>query len=229
MAIGTALATLGSAALGASATKSASKRAQRSTDRALAEQQRQFDLTRGDQAPYREAGVNALERLGQFVDPSTDPQDVMNEPGYRFGLEQGIGNIQNTAAARGGLYSGNALKALTRYGNDYATTKYGDAWNRMQTDAGNRWGRMAALAGIGQTATQQSSQAGQNFANASGNLLTNNANFQGAAGMQRANIWGNALNQLGSMGGNWFGRQSGIWAPGYDDVNATSGGWTGMR
>jgi hypothetical protein len=224
MAIGTAAAILGGSLIGASATSSAAKKAQKSTDAALAEQARQYDLSREDQAPYREAGYDALERLGQFTDPSMSHQDVMNEPGYQFGLQQGLSNIQNTAAARGGLYSGNALKALTQYGNDYATTKYGDAWNRMQSDAGNRWGRMAALAGIGQTATNQTQQAGQNFANASSNLLTNNATMQGAAGMYRGNIMGNALNQL--AGKSWFGAQqpqqqpsygAGNWTPGRDD------------
>jgi hypothetical protein len=209
-----AAATVASAAIGASSAKSAAGKAQKATDASLAEQARQYDLAREDQAPYREAGYDALERLGQFTDPSMSHQDVMNEPGYQFGLQQGLSNIQNTAAARGGLYSGNALKALTQYGNDYASSKYNDAWNRMQSDAGNRWGRMAALAGIGQTATNQTQQAGQNYANASSNLLTNNATMQGGAGMMRGNIMGNALNQFAAQGSNtsgtgWFGGRYG--------------------
>jgi hypothetical protein len=231
-----AAATLTSAAIGANASSKASKGQQKSADAATAEQARQFDLTREDQAPYQEAGVNALQRLTGFVDPSMEHYDVMNEPGYQFGLEQGMDGIQNTAAARGGLYSGATLKGLSRYANDYASTKYNDAWNRMQSDAGNRWGRMSALAGIGQSATNQVGAAGANYANAMGNIGMSNANAQGAAGMQRANIWGNALGQLGSMagrnGGSWFGGGSStgnIWAPGYDDTSGASGGWTGMR
>jgi hypothetical protein len=209
-----AAAVVSSAAIGASASKSAAGKAQKATDASLAEQARQYDLSREDQAPYREAGVNALQRLQGFTDPSMQHYDVMNEPGYQFGLQQGLSNIQNTAAARGGLYSGNALKALTQYGNDYATTKYGDAWNRMQSDAGNRWGRMSALAGIGQTATNQTQQAGQNYANSSSALTMNNARFQGGAGMMRGNIMSNALNQFGAQGSNnsgtgWFGGRFG--------------------
>jgi hypothetical protein len=233
MGIGTAIAALGTAAIGASASKSAAKGQQKAADAATAEQRRQYDLTREDQAPYQEAGVNALQRLTGFVDPSMEHYDVMNEPGYQFGLQQGMDGIQNTAAARGGLYSGATLKGLSRYANDYASTKYNDAWNRMQSDAGNRWGRMSALAGIGQAATNQVGAAGANYANAMGNIGMSNANAQGAAGMQRANIWGNALGQLGSAAGrsNWFGGQSGgsIWDPGYDDTSGVNGTWTGGR
>lgn len=191
-------------------------------DAATGEQRRQFNLIREDQAPYREAGVEALTRLRNYSDHIPRPDEVMAEPGYQFGLQEGIGNIQNTAAARGGLYSGNTLRALTRYGTDYATTRYNDAFNRMQATDNTRWNRLASLAGIGQTATNQVGAAGQNLANQVGQIAMSNANAQGAAGMARGNIWGNALGQLGSMAGrnNWFGGSSGssgsTWQPSAD-------------
>jgi hypothetical protein len=166
-----------------------------------------YDTTRTDQAPWRAAGENALGSLTSFQNPSINSADVLNEPGYQFGLSQGLGNIQNTAAAKGSLYSGNALKALTQYGNDYATTKYNDAWNRMQSDATSRWNRLASLAGLGQTANNAIQNAGQNYANNAGNLLTSNANAQGAAGLAQGNLWGNAFNSVLSSGNrsNWWG------------------------
>jgi hypothetical protein len=175
---------------------------------ALEEQRRQFDLAREDQAPYREAGVEALTSLRGFQEPALRDIDVMGEPGYMFGLKSGRDALEGSAAAGGGLYSGNTLKALTRYGNDYATTKYGDAWNRMQASSGNRWNRLAALAGVGQTANQQTAQAGRHYADAAGGIGMSNANAQGAAGMARGQIWGNALNGVVSAGqrNNW-------WAP----------------
>lgn len=180
--------------LGAKGAKDAANTQASAARAATEEQRRQFDLIRGDQAPYREAGVDALRQLGDFQEPLMRDIDVLGEPGYMFGLQQGRDVLEGSAAARGGLYSGNTLKALTQFGNDYATTKYGDAWNRMQTGAGNRWNRLASLAGIGQTANQQSAQAGMNFANQVGQIGMSNANAQGAAGMARANIIGNALN-----------------------------------
>jgi hypothetical protein len=129
----------------------------------------------------------------------------MQEPGYQFGLQQGRNALEGSAAAGGGLYSGQALKELTQYGNDYGTTKFNDAFNRQQSAFGNRWNRLAGLAGVGQTSVQQTGAAGQNYANNVGNIAMGNANAQGAAGMAQANIWGNALNQMGSWArqGGW--------------------------
>lgn len=210
-----AAAVVTSAAIGSSAAGKAAKGQQASADAATAEQRRQYDLARGDQAPYREAGVNALSQLSNFAEPTTRPEDVMQEPGYQFGIQQGIGTMENSAAAKGGLYSGNAMKELVQFGNDYGSTKFNDAFNRQQSAAGNRWGRLASLAGIGQTATNQTQAAGANFANQAGQIGMSNANAQGAAGMQRGNIWGNALAQLGSQAGRggWFGNSpSGMYA-----------------
>jgi hypothetical protein len=201
-----AAAVVGSAAIGSYTSGKAARGQQRSADAATAEQARQFDLAREDQAPYREAGVEALQSLRDWQEPSMRDIDVLGEPGYMFGLTQGRNALEGSAAARGGLYSGNTLKALTQFGNDYATTKYGDAWNRMQTSSGNRWNRLASLAGVGQTANQQSAQAGQNYANAVGSIAMSNANAQGAAGMQRGQLWNNALQGVVSVGNrnNWW-------------------------
>ncbi len=171
------------------------------------EQRRQFDLTREDWAPYRQSGYAALEdmtRLRNF-DPTPSAASVMREPGYQFGLQQGRNALEGSAAAGGGLYSGQALKELMQYGNDYGTTKFNDAFNRQQTAFGNRWNRLSSLANVGQTATQQTTSAGQNYANNVGNIALGNANTQGAAGIAQANIWGNALNQVGSWArrGGW--------------------------
>jgi hypothetical protein len=76
MAIGTTAAILGAGAIagGASiaagamqgkAAKSAAKAQAASADAAVAEQQRQYDLTREDTAPFRNVGVNALFALAQ--------------------------------------------------------------------------------------------------------------------------------------------------------------------
>ncbi len=206
-----AAAVVGSAVIGSSAASSAAGKQAGAAKDANALQKYQYDTTREDQAPYREAGYDALKQLTAFQEPSMRGVDVMSEPGYQFGLQEGLNNVQNTAAARGGLYSGNALKALTQYGNDYATTKYGDAWNRMQTQSGNRWNRLAGLAGIGQTANQQVQSAGANYANAAGNNMMGAANAQGAAGMARGDIWGNALGQIGSIAGRRTGNPGQAW------------------
>ena len=131
----------------------------------------------------------------------------MNEPGYQFGLEQGRNALEGSAAARGGLYSGNALRELTRYGGDYATTRFGQANDRAQQAFGNRWNRLAGLAGIGQTSVQQTGNLGMMNSWRGSDLMTGAANANAAAGMQRAGIWGNGANQLAGLAAyrNWGG------------------------
>lgn len=186
----------------------ASKGQQKAADAALAEQARQYDLARNDQAPWREAGSNALAQLtnlsGQFGKMPT-AEEVMAGPGYQFGLSQGLDAIQGSAAAGGGLYSGATGKALTRFGNDYATSKFNDAFNQRQAAESSIWNRYAGLAGIGQSASNQLAQLGQNYANQASSIGMNNANAQGAAAIANANTIGNFANQAGSwwnQGGN---------------------------
>lgn len=191
--------------------------------KSLAEQQRQFDTARADWQPWRGAGMSALERMTGLMDfdPTPTAESVMAEPGYQFGLMQGRNALEGSAAAAGGLYSGRALRELTQFGNDYGTTKFNDAWQRAQTGFGNRWGRLAQLAGVGQSATQATTQAGQAFADNTANLYgnnanartgvlmgtagnlanlwTNNANAQAAGKMHRAKIWNDGINQLASL------------------------------
>jgi hypothetical protein len=171
------------------------------------EQRRQFDLTRADWQPYREGGYAALSDLVNLrnFDPTPSAEAVMAEPGYQFGLRQGRDALEGSAAAGGGLYSGQAAKELMQYGNDYGTTKFNDAFNRAETSFGNRWGRLAGLAGVGQSATQQTTDAGARYAANVGNIAMGNANAQGAAGIAQANIWGSGMNQLTSLMGRYGG------------------------
>jgi hypothetical protein len=197
----------GSAAISSNAAKKARNSQEAASMAALEEQRRQFDLAREDQRPYRETGREALGRLAglQDYDPTPHALAVQSEPGYQFGLDSGRNALEGSAAAGGGLYSGSALKALTRYNNDYATTKYGDAFNRAHTAFGNKWNRLSGLAGIGQTANQQSQAAGQNFANQSAGILTGMGNAQGASQLAQGSIWGNALGQIGGQARAWGG------------------------
>lgn len=196
---------LGGTILQSNAAGRAQKRAQQSTDRANELQAEQFQQVREDNKPLLDMRNALLPRIQSMAqqDVGMTPDQVMAEPGYQFGLNQGLRDIQSTAAAKGGLYSGSTLRALGRFNQDYATTKYNDAFNRQQTQVGNAFNRVNTAAGLGQAGVSQTQQAGQNYAANVGQNLLNNANFQGAAGMAKANAWGNLLNRGSSyfMGG----------------------------
>ncbi len=169
------------------------------SNNALSEQQRQFNQTRTDTAPYRAAGVTALGQIAAENNQPVTAADAMSDPGYQFGLQQGQQALDRKAAAGGGRVSGAALKSASEYATNYATTGYSAAYQRRQ----DRLNRLASLAGIGQTSTNASAAAGANSANAISGLLTSQGNAAGSAQLAQGNIWGNATNQLGAAGQRW--------------------------
>ena len=162
----------------------------------------------GTQAP-RSADYGMLTR--QFTG-----DNLQNDPGYAFGLQQGTQAIERGASARGGLYSGATLKALQRYGQDYGGTKFNEAFNRDRVTKNDLFNQLSGLSGTGQIATNQVGQAGQNYANQAGNIGLSNANMQGAAGLAQANILRGGVNQALSM---WNQQPQG-------GGSATWGSWT---
>ena len=198
--MGIETAIIGSAILGAASSRSAAKTQVGAADRAAELQRTQFEQTREDQAPYREAGYNALANLqrtagnvpGAFKFGAGDYQA---DPGYAFRLSEGQKALDRQAAARGGLISGGALRAAQRYGQEMGSQEFGNAYNRALTgyntgvaSENQLYNRQAALAGIGQTATNLVGQAGQNYANSAGNLMTGAgaASAAGQVGMANA-------------------------------------------
>ena len=197
---------IGSSLLGGSAAKSAASTQSASADRAAELQAAQYLQTREDQAPYRTAGYNALAELQRTAGnvPGAfkfGPSDYKADPGYAFRLSEGQKALDRQAAARGGLISGGALKAATRYGQDMGSQEYTNAFNRAltgyNTDVAREnqlYNRQSALAGIGQTSTNLVGQAGQNYATNAGNLIT------GAGAAQAAGQVGVANAVTGGLG-----------------------------
>ena len=202
---------IGGALIQTGAAKDAAQTQANAARDAIDEQRRQFDVTQENQRPFRQAGYGALDKLTGLStnQPSLTAADVMAEPGYQFGLTQGRDAREGGAAARGGLYSGNTGKALTQFGTDYGASKFNDAFNRQQTEFGNRWGRLAGLAGIGQSATNLVDTAGANRASTIGSIGLNNAANQGGSTIAQGNIWGDTLNNIGSGLARWWEKPPG--------------------
>ena len=208
--------------IGADASRSASNTQADTTREGIGEQRRQFDLTREDYAPWREAGKNALATIMSDINNPVTASDVMQDPGYQFGLTQGQNALDRKFAAAGGRVSGAAMKSASRYGTDYASTGYNAAYQRRQ-DSLNR---LASVAGLGQTATAGSAAAGAGAANAISAMTTAQGNAAGAARLAQGSIWSNAASKLGSYYGSGTG--SGAWDfGGFAGTNDRSGLSTG--
>jgi len=152
-------------------------------------------LQRAIDAQYQPSGVDSNgSDYGSLLKAFTG-QDLQNEPGYQFGLKQGQQALDRKAAAGGGYFSGAALKAAQTFGQDYAGTKYGEAFNRDTTTKNNIYNRLQGIVSPGQVATNNVGTMGQGYANSVGNNLTAAADAQGAAGIAGANAWQKAINQ----------------------------------
>lgn len=189
--------------------KKARREADAAQQRAAAEQrgyqQDQFGRVQQGESPFREAGLGALTRMARFDNSPLNPQDVYNDPGYQFARDQGMNNIQNTAAARGGLFSGAALKDLTRFNTGNATQFFDNAFRRQQQDRSQRWGQLGDLAGYGERSQGRLNQAGSNFADNMGNIAGAQGNFQAANAIGRGQDSINGMNNLLGAGMDLYG------------------------
>lgn len=160
----------------------------------------------GTPGTLNQAGLDAAvqQRMAGQAVPQGQPGQPMpqeaidptKEPGYQFGLQQGQTALDRRIAAMGGRVSGAALKASTRYNQDYATTGYAAAYNRQNSARSERLNRLQALAGFGQTAAATSGQVGAQTSNAISNLVSRQGDATGASKIAQSNIWGDAFNQV---------------------------------
>lgn len=221
----------------AAAATTAATNEQNAQAAAVAEAKREFDLTRGDaqtalqtqqsnNAPYLQAGQNALKNIQAMPADNFTAADFQQDPGYAFRLSEGIKALQNSATATG-LMTGNTLEGINNYAQGAASQEYQNAFNRYQTQYGTNLNTQQSIAGLGQTAVQGSnqgvqnslattSQAGQNYASAYGQGVTGAAQAygQGQVGAAQANASGyvgagNALTNALSSGIN-YGSQNAL-------------------
>jgi len=189
------------------AAKSAANTSAAASDRASDLQREMFERNIELQAPFREAGVNALNKLTPLATEYTPfgMQQFQEDPGYAFRMSEGMKGLERTAAARGGLISGGALKAAQRYGQEMGSQEYQNAFNRYQTERNARLNPLQSLAGVGQTSANTLGTAGTQFANTMGNIGMNQANVMGNAQMARASAYGDTTNQLANLAGRYYG------------------------
>ena len=123
--------------------------------------------------------------------------DFQADPGYDFRMSEGMKALQRSAAAKGGLMSGAAMKDIARYGQDLASNEYQNAYNRYNTNQTNLYNRLSALAGSGQTANNNMAQIGANYGQNAGQSMQNAANYNASGTAANTNMWTTGLNSLG--------------------------------
>lgn len=209
---------IGSSVLQANAADKAADAQAASADRATKVQWDMYNQTRQDQQLGQNAGQNALaqmmEQMGYGVNQTTPTttgnvkndamysfsaqpnqnklfQGFQASPSYAFDKAEQTRALENSQAARGGLLSGNALRATSELSSNLANREYGNYWNRL-----------AGLAGVGQQANTTMAGVGQNTAGQVGNSLMQSGNARASGYAAKGQIYGNALNNLTNFAGS---------------------------
>lgn len=213
-----ATAIIGGAVIGGIASNSAANTQADAANNAAGMSMQQYQQTREDNAPWRQAGQNALNQIGGMNDQFThsfNAQDLQSNlaPNYQFQLDQGIGATKNLANVSGGLLSGNTLKGINDYAQNFAGNAYQQAFNNYNAQQTNIYNRLSNLAGLGQTANQTTAQNGVQAVGNAGNYLTSGAAAQAAGTVGMANAANNGIsnylgwNYLNGGGTKSFGPQ----------------------
>ncbi len=162
----------------------------------------QYQQQRKDLQPFVTAGAGAQNQLLTYLGlPGGTPgagfgkyagdfgvNDMVTDPGYAFRFSEGQKALDRQAAARGGLISGGALKAATRYGQDMGSQEYQNAYTRYQTNRQNQLAPLFSLTGSGQASAAGQAAAAGNYATQGATGITNvgAANAAGSTGVANA-------------------------------------------
>jgi hypothetical protein len=218
---------IASGIMGADAASSAADAQAQAAANSTALQKQMFDKQVELQAPFRTGGLTAQNRLltllglnpntttsdgsalpaGLNVDANSadfgkyardfNMSDFQADPGYAFRLAEGNKALNASAAARGGMISGNALTAAQNYGQQAGSQEYQNAYNRYQTNRANQLQPLQSLMGVGQTSANALTNAAGAYGAAAGSnaLAAGNALASGQIGA--ANAWNGAFGNIG--------------------------------
>jgi hypothetical protein len=155
-------------------------------------------------APYVSKGVTALNKMSEdpyFTQQFTNKDLNANlAPGYDFRLRQGQQANLMASNVTGGAVSGNALRSLQDYTQNFASGEYANAFNQFQTQRGNIFSNLRDIANFGMTATTGQANAmigtGTNIAS----LTSAAGNAQAASQIAQGNIYGNTVQGIANAG-----------------------------
>lgn len=165
-----------------------------------------------DEVNAQNAAAQADPTYGSLLRPYRNGEDfsftgenLASDPGYQFGLNQGTQGIERGQAARGNFLSGAAMKEIARFNEDYAGTKFNDAYTRnlstWNTNLGaynqNRntiYNFLTGQSQMGQNSAAQVGAAGNQTAASVGNNIMGAGNAQAAAQVAGGNALASGIN-----------------------------------
>jgi hypothetical protein len=172
--VAVAAGTVVAGAISADASRSAARKQEKATEKAIREQRAAREAQEARLAPFAKPGEAALQQQAALTGLGTPEQQqeafaaFADSPGQQFLRDQQERALLRSASAIGGLGGGNIRTALQR-----------QAFQRAQTDIGQQFNRLASISGTAQTAATNIGQFG-------GQAAANIGQLQQAGGAARA-------------------------------------------
>lgn len=140
---------------------------------------------RSDNKGYVDAGNQGLMALKDMALAPTDASaisaEALRDPGFQFRLDEAMQGLKRSYANGGkGIASGDTLKALDKWGQDYSSSEYAAANSRITQANNDRFARLQSLTGIGTAATGRTDDALQSLTGNTNAAQTNSANQSSA-------------------------------------------------
>jgi hypothetical protein len=201
---------LGTAIIGGVASNKAAKTQAKGAGAAADLQFQQYQQTREDLMPWQDSGKTSLWHLMRLegmndalpqepgygsLAQSYTGDNLQNDPGYQFGMQQGEQAINRRASAMHSRLSPATLQALSRFNQDYAGTKFNEGFQRDLATKQNKFNQLFALSTAGQNAATQTGYQGMNAATNAGNAIMQGANASAAGTVGVANAVQGGLSQ----------------------------------
>lgn len=142
-----------------------------------------------------QGGINPGQFTHQF-----NAEDLKSSlaPNYQFQLDQGLGALKNAGNLQTGLISGNTLKGINDYAQNYAGGAYQQAFNNFTANQNNIFNRLSTVAGLGTTANQTTAGSGSTISGNAANTMVGAGTAQAAGTIGQANALSGAANNAAS-------------------------------
>lgn len=224
--VGVVAATVASSAVQAKSAKDAAKEQSKAAERAGDTQLAMFHEASALLAPFTEGGESAFNAyLGDIGVPGFEkyatgnlpeimtPEQYAKSAEFQFGREQGLDAIEHSAASRGGVLSGQAIRESQQFGQEYGLSKYEQYRSRAVGEQQRYLQNLFGAAQVGQASAAKTGafgvQTGAGVAQTQ--LAAGQAQAQGILGQGQAISSG--LENLGSIysfgAGGGFGSAGG--------------------
>ena len=207
--------TAGSSVIGGAVQARGARKAARAQEQAAERQraleQQMFERQIELQEPFRQIGLQNLNRLaqlygegGQFARAPT-AEEIQMDPGYAFRLAEGEKALSRMQAARGQLLGGGAIRAGVRYGQEMGSQEYQNAYARAMQQRAMQTNALQGLGVLGPSATGAMGGAMQGYASGAGQALGQMGAARASGYLGQANALTQALGGLTGAYGQYRG------------------------